>query len=63
MHVEDGSIRRVTFDPPDARNALTATVARNLADALADLNPAGHDAVVITWRDEPELSEAVEAIP
>ncbi|MFB6121018.1 MAG: enoyl-CoA hydratase/isomerase family protein [Halobacteriaceae archaeon] len=48
MHVEDESVRRVTFDRPDAYNAMTADVARDLADALTDLDPADHDAVVIT---------------
>ena len=52
MHVEDGPVRRVTFDRPGARNAMTAAVARELADALADLNPADHDAVLITGEGE-----------
>ena len=48
MHVEDGPVRRITFDRPDARNAMTAAVSRELADALSDLDPAEHDAVVLT---------------
>ncbi len=52
MHVEDGPVRRVTFDRPGARNAMTAAVARELADALTDLDPADHDAVVITGEGE-----------
>jgi enoyl-CoA hydratase/carnithine racemase len=52
MHVEDGSVRRVTFDRPDSRNAMTAAVARDLADALDGLDPADHDAVVIAGEGE-----------
>jgi len=52
MHVEDGPVRRVTFDRPEARNAMTAAVARDLADALADLDPADHDAVVLAGEGE-----------
>jgi enoyl-CoA hydratase/carnithine racemase len=52
MHVEEGSIRRVTFDRPEARNAMTAAVARDLADALDGLDPGRHDAVVVTGEGE-----------
>jgi len=48
MRIDDGAVRYVTFDRPDVRNAMTADVARQLADALADLDPADHDAVVVT---------------
>ena len=48
MRIDDGSVRRITFDRPDVYNAMTAAVARDLADALSDLNPDDHDAVVIT---------------
>ncbi len=48
MHVEDGSVRRITFDRPEVENAMTAAVARDLADALVDLDPGDHDAVVVT---------------
>lgn len=48
MRIDDGSVRRITFDRPDAYNAMTAAVARDLADALTDLDPSDHDAVVIT---------------
>jgi enoyl-CoA hydratase/carnithine racemase len=52
MRIDDGTIREITFDRPDVRNAMTAAVARELADALADLDPADHDAVVITGDGE-----------
>ncbi|WP_135822285.1 enoyl-CoA hydratase/isomerase family protein [Halostella litorea] len=49
MHVTDADgVRRITFDRPDASNAFTAAVARDLADALADLDPGELDAVVVT---------------
>lgn len=48
MRIDDGPVRRVTFDRPDSYNAMTAEVARDLADALDDLDPADHDAVVVT---------------
>lgn len=43
---EEG-IRRITFDRPDAKNAMTLETARALADALADDDPEAFDAVVI----------------
>jgi enoyl-CoA hydratase/carnithine racemase len=52
MRIDDGAVRRITFDRPDVRNAMTAAVARNLADALDGLDPADHDAVVITGEGE-----------
>ncbi|MFB6297982.1 MAG: enoyl-CoA hydratase/isomerase family protein [Salinirussus sp.] len=48
MHVDDGPVRRVTFDRPESRNAMTAAVARELAEAFEGLDPDEHDAVVIT---------------
>jgi len=48
MQLDDGPVRRITFDRPDVRNAMAADVARKLADALADLDSETHDAVVIT---------------
>jgi enoyl-CoA hydratase/carnithine racemase len=48
MHVDDGPVRHVRFDRPEAYNAMTAGVARDLAEALADVGPATHDAVLIT---------------
>lgn len=52
MRIDDGAVRRITFDRPDVRNAITAAVARDLADALDGLDPADHDAVVITGEGE-----------
>jgi enoyl-CoA hydratase/carnithine racemase len=52
MNVDDGPVRRVTFDRPDARNAMTASVARELADALDGLDPAAHDAVLLAGEGE-----------
>lgn len=53
MHVtdEDG-VRRIVFDRPEVRNAFTADVARELAEALDGLDPAALDAVVITGEGE-----------
>lgn len=48
MHIEDGSVRHITFDRPAAYNAMTGEVARTLADALDGLDPTDHDAVVLT---------------
>jgi enoyl-CoA hydratase/carnithine racemase len=48
---EDG-VRRVTFDRPDARNAMTLETARELADALAVDDPEALDAVVVTGEGE-----------
>lgn len=44
---EDG-IRTITFDRPDALNAFTPDAAVALADALAEVSPEEHDAVVLT---------------
>mgnify|MGYP000668614960 CR=1 FL=1 len=52
MHIEDGPVRRITFDRPEAYNAMTADVARELADALEGLDPQEHDAVVLTGEGE-----------
>jgi len=48
MHVDDGPVRRITFDRPDSHNAMTATVARDLAEAMSDLDHESHDAVLLT---------------
>jgi enoyl-CoA hydratase/carnithine racemase len=48
MHVDDGPVRHIRFDRPEAHNAMTAGVARDLAEALADVDPATHDAVLVT---------------
>ncbi|MFC7134808.1 MULTISPECIES: enoyl-CoA hydratase/isomerase family protein [Salinibaculum] len=52
MRIDDGAVRRITFDRPDVRNAMNAAVARDLADALDGLDPADHDAVVVTGEGE-----------
>lgn len=44
---EDG-IRTVTFDRPDAMNAMTTDIAGELADTIESLDPAEHDACVVT---------------
>lgn len=52
MEVHDeNSVRHLTFDRPEARNAVTAKVARDLADALDSLDP-GLDAVVLAGEGE-----------
>lgn len=49
MNVDDAdSIRYITFDRPDVKNAFTASVARELTAALDDLDPDVLDAVVVT---------------
>lgn len=50
-HDED-SVRYLTFDRPEARNAFTAEVARDLAEALEDLDPSILDAVVLAGEGE-----------
>lgn len=53
MDVTDADgIRTVTFDRPDAMNAFTPEIAAELADALAEADPADHDAVVLTGEGE-----------
>ncbi|EMA41620.1 enoyl-CoA hydratase/isomerase family protein [Halobiforma nitratireducens] len=53
MHVHDeNSVRYVTFDRPEVRNAFTAGTARELATALEGLDPASLDAVVIAGEGE-----------
>ncbi|WP_246998149.1 enoyl-CoA hydratase/isomerase family protein [Halosolutus gelatinilyticus] len=51
IHDED-NVRYLTFDRPEARNAFTADVARDLADALADLDPSELDAAVLAGEGE-----------
>lgn len=48
MRVTDGAVRRITFDRPDVRNAMTPEVAAELADELGNLDPETHDVAVIT---------------
>lgn len=52
MRIDDGPVRYITFDRPDVRNAMTAEVARDLADAVTDIDAETHDAVVITGEGE-----------
>jgi 2-(1,2-epoxy-1,2-dihydrophenyl)acetyl-CoA isomerase len=44
---EDG-VRTVTFDRPEVMNAFTTDTAEELAEVLAEADPAEHDAVVLT---------------
>lgn len=49
MRVEDDDgVRRITLDRPQAKNALTAAAAGELADALGELAAETHDAAVLT---------------
>ncbi|ELZ69292.1 enoyl-CoA hydratase [Haloferax prahovense DSM 18310] len=49
MRVDDADgVRTVTFDRPEAKNAFTADVARELSAALEELTPEAFDAAVIT---------------
>jgi len=48
MHIDDGDIRTITFDRPQAYNAMTGETARDLVEAMSGLDPSTHDAVVIT---------------
>jgi 2-(1,2-epoxy-1,2-dihydrophenyl)acetyl-CoA isomerase len=45
--IDDDGVRTVTFDRPEVMNAFTTETAAELADALADLDPAEHDRVVL----------------
>ncbi|MDY6765533.1 MAG: enoyl-CoA hydratase/isomerase family protein, partial [Halobacteria archaeon] len=49
MRVSDsGGVRTITFDRPDARNAFTGEVAKELADTIADTDIEKVDIVVLT---------------
>ncbi|UTF52565.1 enoyl-CoA hydratase/isomerase family protein [Natronosalvus rutilus] len=49
MQVDDaGDVVRITFDRPDVLNAFSTETAETLADAIADVSPADHHAVVLT---------------
>ncbi len=52
MQIDDGQIRRVTFDRPAQKNAMTGAVARELADAVGTVEANTHDAVLITGRGD-----------
>lgn len=45
---DEAGVRRVTFDRPEVLNAFTTDTAAELADVLADCDPAELDAVVLT---------------
>lgn len=45
---EANDVRRVTFDRPDARNAMTPEIAEELAETVDGITPTDFDAVVIT---------------
>lgn len=45
---DEAGVRRVTFDRPDVLNAFTTDTAAELADILAEANPAELDAIVLT---------------
>lgn len=48
MHVADADdVRTITFDRPDARNAMTPEIAVDLADHIAGVTTEGFDAVVV----------------
>ncbi|USZ68009.1 enoyl-CoA hydratase-related protein [Halorussus salilacus] len=44
----DDGVRTVTFDRPEVMNAFTTDTAEELADVLADADPAELDAIVLT---------------
>lgn len=48
MQVSTGPIKRIVFDRPEVKNAMTGETAAELAAVLTDIDPAAHDAVVIT---------------
>ncbi|GAB7021313.1 enoyl-CoA hydratase/isomerase family protein [Halostagnicola bangensis] len=49
MDIEDnGGRRTITFDRPESLNAVTATVAEELAEAIEGVTVDEHDAVVLT---------------
>ncbi|ELZ15074.1 Enoyl-CoA hydratase/isomerase [Natrinema thermotolerans DSM 11552] len=45
---DDDGVLRLTFDRPDALNAITGEAAVELADAIEDATPAEYDAIVLT---------------
>jgi len=53
MRVSDSDgVRRITFDRPDVRNAMTPGIAAELADAVEAVGPDDHHAVVLTGEGE-----------
>jgi len=49
---DDDGVRRITFDRPDARNAMDGDVAREFAAAVEAVAPDTHDAVVVAGEGE-----------
>lgn len=49
---DDDGVRRITFDRPDARNAMDGDVALEFATAVEGVAPESHDAVVVTGEGE-----------
>ncbi|WP_132060182.1 enoyl-CoA hydratase/isomerase family protein [Halorussus amylolyticus] len=49
---DDDGIRTVTFDRPEVMNAFTTDTAEELAEVLADADPAELDAIVLTGEGE-----------
>ncbi|ELY89811.1 enoyl-CoA hydratase/isomerase family protein [Natrinema altunense] len=45
---DDDGVLRLTFDRPDALNALTGETAAELADTIEDATPEAYDAIVLT---------------
>lgn len=62
MRIDDSTVREITFDRPDVRNAMTAAVDRELADALTDRDPADHDAVVTDNGEAFSAGSDIEAM-
>jgi enoyl-CoA hydratase/carnithine racemase len=53
MRINDRkSVRHITFDRPEVRNAFTAETADKLATALEDLDPTTLNAIVITGQED-----------
>lgn len=49
IDVADGDgVRRITIDRPEARNALTISMASEIADAIEGTSPAAHDAILLS---------------
>ncbi|AFO58673.1 MULTISPECIES: enoyl-CoA hydratase/isomerase family protein [Natrinema] len=49
---DDDGVLRLTFDRPDALNALTGETAAELADTIEDATPEAYDAIVLTGAGE-----------
>ncbi|MFW5924057.1 MAG: enoyl-CoA hydratase/isomerase family protein [archaeon] len=49
---DDGGTRHITIDRPAARNALTISMASDIADAIEGSTPTAHDAIVLSGSGE-----------